>query len=310
MIISASYKTDIPAFYGEWFMNRLAAGYCRMVNPYSRQVLYVSLRRADVEGIVFWTRNLGPFLPHLEHVRRLGFPFVVQYTITGYPRELEYAVIPWERSCEIAEQVAQSFGPRAVVWRYDPILLTTLTPPSFHVKRFALLAQRLEGITDEVVVSCAQLYRKTLANLRRASEANGLGWWDPSDGDKLALVAQLARTARAHGMQLTVCSQAAYAQAEGAQPARCIDTARLSDVAGVKVHAPLKGNRPDCACHQSRDIGEYDTCPHGCIYCYAVRNWDKARQSYRQHDPAGEFLLRPSEPAAFIPCTDSKPRCR
>ena len=293
LIISASYKTDIPAFYGEWFLNRLAAGFCRMVNPYSRQVLYVSLHRDDVQGIVFWTRNLGPFLPHLDRVRAMGFPFVVQYTITGYPRELEYAVIPWEKSCEIAGLVSKSFGPRAVVWRYDPILLTTLTRVSFHVKQFEELAQRLEGITDEVVVSCAQMYRKTVANLANASATDGLGWWDPSDDEKRDLLAQLARIALRHGIQLTVCSQSAYAQVKGARPARCIDAARISDVAGIKIQAPKKGNRSDCECHQSRDIGDYDTCPHGCVYCYAVRNWDKARQSYLQHDPAGEFLVRP-----------------
>src|SRR5689334_1925667 len=99
MIISASYKTDIPAFYGDWFMNRLSAGYCMMVHPFDRRRVYrVSLIRNDVDGFVFWTKNLGPFLPRLQQVHSQGFPFVVQYSINGYPRKLEYSVTDSRRA--------------------------------------------------------------------------------------------------------------------------------------------------------------------------------------------------------------------
>lgn len=295
MIISASYKTDIPAFYGRWFMNRLAAGFCRMINPYNRQVLNVSLRREETDGFVFWTKNLGPFLPHLQTLRELGYPFVIQYTITGYPRELEYAVVPWERSCEHAEEAVSLGGPRAVVWRYDPILLTSLTPVNFHLEQFERLCDRLKGITDEVVVSFAQLYRKTIANLARIEREEGVRWWDPPNEEKRDLVSRLACLAWARGIQLTVCAQAVYAKAEGARPSRCIDAERLSVVAGERVCAKVKGNRPDCECHQSRDIGDYDTCPHGCVYCYSVHNWELAKERHRIHDPDGEFLFKPDD---------------
>ncbi|MCA9049546.1 MAG: DUF1848 family protein, partial [Planctomycetaceae bacterium] len=93
MIISASYKTDIPTFYGEWFMNRLRAGYCKMVNPWNRkQISRVSLDLRDVDGIIFWTKNIAPFIPHLEEVHGRGYRFVVQHTINAYPRALEFSV--------------------------------------------------------------------------------------------------------------------------------------------------------------------------------------------------------------------------
>jgi hypothetical protein len=291
MIISASYKTDIPAFYGRWFMNRLAAGYCRMVNPYGRQFHTVSLRREDVDGIVFWTKNLGPFLPYLPAVRDSGYPFVVQYTVTGYPKELESSVVPWERAVGHLRSLASDFGLGVGVWRYDPVLLTSLTPASFHLGQFEQIAEALRGVADEVVVSFAQIYAKTRRNLDAASRSLGFSWADPSNEEKGLLVAALAAIARKNGLQLTVCSQAAFAAVDGARPARCVDAARLARVAGRPIWARVKGNRPDCECHQSRDIGDYDTCPHGCVYCYSVQTQALARSRYHAHDPGGEFLF-------------------
>jgi hypothetical protein len=292
MIISASYKTDIPAFYGEWFMNRLRAGYCKMVNPYGRQIYQVSLERPDVDGFVFWTRNVGPFLPHLQAIRERGYPFIVQYTITGYPRTLEQSVVQASRSAEYMKRLADQYGPRAAVWRYDPIVFTSETPADYHRRNFEALARSMEGATDEVVISFAQIYRKTERNMNLAAGEAGFTWADPDDGAKLQLAAELTEIARAHGMQLVTCSQNQYL-VPGARPARCVDSDRLSDVAGYPIKAPRKGNRPDCDCSQSRDIGDYDTCPHGCVYCYAVLHRDLAQRRFRQHDPAGEFLYAP-----------------
>lgn len=289
MIISASYKTDIPAFYGEWFLNRLRAGYCKMVNPYGGQVYRVSLTAEDADGFVFWTKNLGPFLGSLGEVRERGYPFVVQYTINGYPRELERAVVPPESAATHMRTLAGRYGPRVAVWRYDTILFSSMTDKDFHRRNFEDLARRLEGATDEVVVSFAQIYRKTERNLNRAGREYGFSWTDPADEEKLRLLEDLASMARARGMQLTVCSQRKYLT-PGVDDARCIDAERLSSVAGRRIDARLKGNRPDCGCYQSRDIGEYDTCPHGCVYCYAVNSEEEAAKRFRLHDAGGELL--------------------
>ena len=170
MIISASYKTDIPAFYGDWFRNRLRAGFCRMVNPYNRrQRSTISLAPGDADGFVFWTKNVGPFLDILAEVHERGFPFVMQHTINGYPRALESRVVDADRAVEHVTTVAPRYGPRVVVWRYDTIIWSTLTDASFHRTNFARLARRLAGVTDEVVVSFMQLYKKTTRNLDRAA---------------------------------------------------------------------------------------------------------------------------------------------
>lgn len=292
MIISASYKTDIPAFYGPWFLRRLAAGQCRMINPWNGRRHIVPLDPGSVDGIVFWTRNIAPFSAHLDTVAAHA-PFTVQYTITGYPRALEAGTVPAARAIAELQDLCRRFGPRAAVWRYDPILFTSLTGADWHRRTFARLAKALAGATDEVVVSFAQIYRKTRRNLDVAAARHGFTWFDPDGDEKKALVADLSVRAAEHGMALRLCSQADLV-VSGTAPARCIDAARLSDVAGRPIAAAVKGNRPDCLCHAARDIGAYDSCPQGCAYCYAVSGRDHAKRRQRAHDPAGELLIAPA----------------
>lgn len=293
MIISASYKTDIPTFYGAWFMNRLRAGYCKMVNPYNFHVDRVELTPDVVEGFVFWTKNIGPFLRYLPEIQERGYPFIVQYSINGYPRALETSVVDALRSAEHMRRLAEMYGPRVAVWRYDTVIFTTLTDVDFHRSNFARLAKALQGTTDEVVVSFANIYRKTRRNLERAAREHGFTWEDPPDAIKSILACEFAEIARGHGMQLTLCGQRQFL-APGIADARCVDAVRLSDVAGRPVAALQKPHRKECGCFQSKDIGAYDTCPHGCVYCYAVQTPQLARRRYQAHDPKGEFLFAPA----------------
>lgn len=290
MIVSASYRTDIPAFYPEWLMARLRAGYCLVANPYGGPDYRVSLDPAEVDGLVLWTRNIGPLLPRLAEIRERGFTFVVQQTVTGYPRALETSVVDAGRAVGHLRELAGRFGPRVPVWRYDPILVSSLTPRQFHVDNFGRLAEALRGATDEVVVSFAQIYRKTERNLAAAAKERGFTWHDPAAEEKRTLVAELATLAKNQGMQLRLCAQPELL-AEGVLPAHCIDAERLAALSGRLPRARIKGNRPGCACYESRDIGAYDSCPHGCVYCYAVRSPRLAAASLGRHDPAAEKLL-------------------
>ncbi len=289
MIVSASFRTDIPAFYGDWFRNRFRAGHAMVRNPYGGKDYAVSLRRG-VDGFVFWTRNARPFLPMLHEVRGAGYPFVVQYTITGYPRALETSVVAPDKAIETVRAIAAEFGPKSVVWRYDPIVATTPTPADWHAGNFARLADSLAGLVDECCTSFATIYRKTVRNMDVAARAHGFAWKDPAPERKRALLERLRDLAAERGMALSLCSQEELL-VDGVAAAKCVDAERLAAIGGRPFKAKTKGNRPGCLCAESRDIGDYDTCPHGCVYCYAVGSRTQAKRRHAAHDPQGEFLF-------------------
>ncbi len=271
-----------------------------MVNPYGRQVYTVDLSPQQVDGFVFWTKNIGPFLKYLPEVVKRGYPFIVQHTINGYPRELESRVINYNHTVEHMKTLATTYGPERLVWRYDPILFTSLTPVEWHRDNFAHLARQLEGTTDEVVISFAQVYRKTKRNVEEAAREYAFDWREHQDEAHVlsvgrALAQEVAQIAQSHGMRLKICSQKAFLIPGVVEEARCVDADRLERVAGHPIigKAHQKGNRKECGCFASRDIGEYDTCPHGCVYCYAVQRRDIALQRFREHDPLSEFLFVP-----------------
>ena len=274
MIISASYRSDIPAFHGDWFLAALAAGEVAVANPYSQRPYLVDLRPDAVDGYVFWTRNARPFARALAAVAAQSRPFVVQYTILGYPRAIDPNVIDPSLAIDNARALAGAYGQRAVVWRYDPILLTPETEAGWHRANFARLADALAGTTDEVVVSFAQLYAKAARNLAKA----GIAWRVPEPAEQAALIADLGAIAAGRGIALSLCTQP---DLTAAPPARCIDAGRLADIAGRPVAAATKGNRPGCLCAQSRDIGAYDSCVHGCRYCYAVADHEAVQRRLR-----------------------------
>lgn len=289
MIVSASYRTDIPTFYADWFRNRLRAGYCLVRNPYSGKPYRVSLRVEDVDGYIFWTRNLRPFTDNLTVLRDQNTPFLVSYTINNYPRALEYSVVDARRAVEDLHVLAGR-TPGAGVWRYDPILFSSLTPPAFHRDNFAALAAQLRGAVDTVVVSMAQMYQKTRRNLTWAAKTYDFQWEDPDDVVKMALLGELRDIAVAEGLTFSLCAQR-HLLSDGIADARCVDAERLTRNAGHDIAGVLKPHREKCGCYESRDIGDYDTCPHGCVYCYAVRNRDLAARRYKRHNPESAFLF-------------------
>lgn len=275
MIVSASYRTDIPAFFADWFRARLAEGACMVANPYGGKPYQVALTGDAVDGYVFWTRNAAPFGAALDDVSALRLPFVIQFTVTGYPRGIDAHTPRAEDAVAQIAALAQKFGPRAVVWRYDPVLITSLTPSEWHRRNFADLASKLRNAVDECVISAAHIYKKTQRRLNLAAKAHDFTWNDPDEGEKRVLLSDIAGIAAGNGIKPAVCSQPTML-GDGLVAARCIDAARLSDIAGYDIAARQKGNREGCLCAMSRDIGAYDTCAHGCVYCYAVSDHDKA----------------------------------
>ena len=289
-LISVSRRTDIPAFYGAWFENRIEAGYCLVKNPFRPdQVRRVSLAVGDVDGFVFWTRRPGPFLCRLERLE--PYPFYFQVTLNAMDPALEPNLPPEEESCRELAALARRLGPERVVWRFDPLILTSLSPVPEIISRFGRLCHRLSAHTRRVVVSRAQLYAKVN---RKLAGAPGLAVTDLKEEPALAeeLLGSLARTASRHGLEMYICADEEDYTHLGIKPGRCVDPAILNRAYGLSLEAgPDKGQRKACGCAASIDIGAYNSCLHGCLYCYANQSHPAACRGHARHDPRGEELI-------------------
>ena len=292
-LISVSRRTDIPAFYGRWFMNRVRAGFCAVPNPFnSKQISRVEINPTETL-IVFWTRWAAPFLGATDQLQRLGYRFYFQYTLVNNPTEIDPKSPPFEKAITAFRQLADRIGPDRVVWRYDPILLSDRTNQDFHLENFTRIAKGLKGATQRVVVSIVDPYDKAARRLTRLGEARPefrYRIYKPERDE--ALLRQLARLARDHGLEIQSCTEEMDLAAAGIEPGKCIDDRLIRQLFGIDVsHKKDKGQRRACGCIESRDIGMYDSCLFGCAYCYATRSFDMARTHHAAHDPSSESLI-------------------
>ena len=210
MIISASRRTDIPAFYAEWFINRIRAGYCTVPNPFNRkQIAHVSLDPEDVEAIVFWTRHPRPLMAHLAELDRRGYRYYFQYTLMDYPRAIDARTPPLSTSLNIFRSLADRIGPQRMIWRYDPIVFSKLTGARFHQETYERISRLLRGYTHRSVISIVDVYRKASRRLREMNKRGiDLVVYDGAPSERFArLMRDLARIAQENDMEITSCAE-------------------------------------------------------------------------------------------------------
>ena len=262
VLISASRRTDIPAFHAEWFSSSLARGRADYRNPYSGKPASVSLARDRVAAFVFWTRNPRPFLPVLSRLERRGYPSVFHVTVTGLSREIEPSVPPLKEAVSAFRELSGTIGPRRALWRFDPILPGE--DAEGLVARFDRISAALAGLSSRCTVSLAHPYRKSVRATRGLA-----GIWEPSASLETA-VGRIAAMGRSRGFAMRSCCSPLLTD-RGIPAGACVDGRYLGALypdAGIpSVPSP---SRPGCLCHASRDIGSYRTCRHGCLYCYAA----------------------------------------
>jgi len=292
MIISASRRTDIPAFYSEWFANRVNQGFLLTRNPFNaNQITRVSLLEKDVDVIVFWTRNASHLLKYLDRFDDKGLNYYFQYTITGYPRTLERAVPkPYDAVRQFC-QLSDKIGAEKVIWRYDPILLSNMVSVDEHKRLFLKLAQLLEGRTKRVVISFSDFYKKTEKNL---PQVQGLICTDIVQHSEVlfGLVSYMAEVARQYGMSIQSCAENVDTTSVGVPHGKCIENELISEVFGLATSSKKdNGQREDCGCIKSIDVGMYNTCLHECSYCYATFSKNVVVENKRKHDPLSPFLV-------------------
>lgn len=311
MIISASRRTDIPAFYAEWFIKRIRASYCAVPNPFNRnQVTRVSLLPKDVEVIVFWTRNPRPLFPYLQELDQLGFKYYFQFTVLDNPREIDPKSPPVQAGIRAFQDLAQRIGPERVIWRYDPIVFTEQTGTAFHREAYKRIAEAFHGATHRSVISIMDQYAKARGRMSRLPEQG----YRPLNAQESAeavrqLIPDLVNIAGQQEMEIVSCAEELDLLPYGVRPGKCVDDDYIARVFGIEVGSKKDpSQRKECGCVVSKDIGMYDSCLFGCQYCYATQSFDLAHRHHDEHNPDSPSLVGWYEPNQASKHSTSKPK--
>ncbi|WP_099074365.1 DUF1848 domain-containing protein [Proteus alimentorum] len=289
MIISASRRTDIPAFYHEWFLYRIKEGFLLTKNPYNHQVKRISLLPQEVDAIVFWTRNPGKMIPELNQLQDFNYYF--QYTITGYPKILDSHGLNPYKAISIFQELSKKIGSQKVIWRYDPIIISNVTPLSEHKRLFKKIATSLAGYTNRVVISFADLYKKTEKNLRLIPNFTYRDITNYHE-ELSELCFFLSNIAHQYDMKISSCAESLNLDNFGIEKGKCIDNRLLKELFDINIlEKKDPGQREFCGCVKSVDIGQYNTCLHGCRYCYATFNDKIVKNNMKKHNPHSPFIL-------------------
>ena len=283
MIISASRRTDIPAHYSQWFMNRIRAGNVCVRNPFNTgQVTCVDLDPSTVDCIVFWTKDAGPMMEHLPELDRRGYQYCFQFTVTPYDERLEPGIPPKHIIEDTFIALSKQIGKDKVLWRYDPIILNEELTVDYHKEQFLRLCEKFSPYTNRVTISFLDLYPRLLEqNLRAATRE-----------EMIQLAEFIGSTARFYGLEAVTCSEAMDLKRYGIGRGSCIDPKVISKILGLPVKLVKDpSQRAHCECYRSVDIGAYNTCKAECIYCYATSRVGRVEAQRQGHDENGPLLL-------------------
>lgn len=285
MIISASRRTDIPAAYMEWFTNRLKEGLVLVRNPMQKNMVSkISLQKEDVDAIVFWTKFPAQFLLHEPALR--DYPFYMHYTLNGYDKEIEPGLPNLAKNIDLFKSIADRIGRDRLIWRYSPVLVNAENTLQTHFSRFREIAQQLNGATFRVMISFIDVYDKIKVSMQK------LGIKELLPEQKTALLTGFKKIAQENHIELQLCSEAMPASNLEIASGSCIDKTLIEKLCGYRINTSKdKGQRPECLCAQSVDIGAYNTCPLGCAYCYANVQAQSALKNAENHDAQSPLLF-------------------
>ena len=316
VVISASRATDIPTFYSDWFISRWEAGYIKWTNPFNGKPLYVSFKNTRV--VVFWTKNPRPMFKYLDYMDKNIPNYYFQYSLNDYDKEgFEAKVSSVESRIKTFKELSQRLGKKRVVWRFDPLLLTNTIDVPELLRRVKNIGDQLQDYTEKLVFSYADIstYRKVQNNLKK-DEVPYIEF-TPETMEEFAK--GISEINKEWGLELGTCTEKIDLDKYGIVHNKCIDDdlmidifsedKELMDFLGVEIAEPSlfdterkvtkkrnlkdKGQRKDCGCVMAKDIGQYNTCPHECNYCYANTSKELAKKNYKLHleHPKSESIL-------------------
>ncbi len=297
MIISASRRTDIPAFFGDWFMNRIREGYFVRVNPMNpEQKRVFSLKRDDVDAVVFWTKYPRNFFPHVVELLDLGYNFYFQYTLNKYPAVFEPNVPGISKRIDIFRRLSRKIGKEKVIWRYDPVIFSNVTDESFHLENIEIISDLLAGHTERVFISFLDFYGKVKRRLAKIESENSIRIFDVvKDENRERLfdfASKISEILKPKGIIPFTCSEKFDFTSPGIKPGSCVDGKLINRIFGLKRNFGKDPNQRDmCGCSKSIDVGMYNCCKFECSYCYANLNSKTIADNIGRHNTQSPQLM-------------------
>ncbi|MFA6878225.1 MAG: DUF1848 domain-containing protein [Fusobacterium sp.] len=284
MIVSVSRRTDIPAFYSDWFFNRLHEGFVDVPNPFNnKQISRINLSPNTVDCFVFWTKDASPMLNRLDELK--GYNYYFQYTITPYGKDVEPGILNKKKVLDTFKELSKTIGKNKVILRYDPIFFNKKYNFNYHVRAFENLCKKLQGYTEKCVTSFIDLYKKTERNTRN------LHITKLEDKDVENISMEFSKIGEKYGIVIETCSEKYNLEKYGINHGKCIDDKLISQILGFEIDIEKDPNqREECGCVKSIDIGEYNTCNHHCLYCYANFNYEQVQKKSKLHNPLSSLL--------------------
>lgn len=267
MIISASRRTDIPCFFGDWFIKRIKAGYTLVHNPLNiHQILKVPLTKDIVDCIVFWTKNPSDkFIKSLPILDEMGYKYYFLFTITSYAQDIEMGLPKKTLIIKKFKALSKLLGCERVIWRYDPILITNEYNLEYHKKYFEVIAKALCGTTNKCIISFMDVYKSINKRLKQ----NNISV--PNSEQIIKLAESFTQSAKKYGIQIESCCEEFDLNKFGIKHGHCINNDLINKICGENFLIKKdSGQREFCGCVKSVDIGAYNTCHNGCVYCYAT----------------------------------------
>ncbi len=301
MIINTGSRTDIPAYFSQWFMNRIREGYVLARNPYNPvQISRYELNPNVVDVLSFCSKNPAPMLKDLDELK--DYRQFWHVTITPYGKDIEPHVPTKEKVMDTFCALSEKVGIDRVCWRYDPIFISDKYSVDFHLEAFEQMAERLKDHTNQCVVSFIDLYEKTRRNFAGVTSV--------PKADQERIIDTFDKIAERCGMQIHLCLESASLVRANVDAAGCFSQAVIEDAIHSRLNVPKSkvstNTREGCSCLLGADIGAYNTCGHGCLYCYANYDNDIVRSNMAQHDPHSPLLIGHVNPEDIIKQTEQK----
>ncbi|MGX8795260.1 DUF1848 domain-containing protein [Fusibacter sp. JL298sf-3] len=285
MILSVSRRTDIPAFYSDWFFNRIQEGYLYVTNPMNpKQVSKVILSPETVDCFVFWTKDVSQMLNRLDEIKHYNYYF--QYTITGYKNNIELGIKDKRKVITAFKDLSKKIGKKRVILRYDPIFINNEYTIEYHCKAFERLCDELSGYTERCVISFIDIYAKIKKNIKN------LNIKELDTNDIKTISKKFAEIANKYNLKIETCSEVYDLSEFGISHGKCIDDALISELIGYEVAVKKDDTQRDiCGCVKSVDVGQYNSCMHNCVYCYANYSKNMVNANFLQHGDSNPLLV-------------------